>query len=153
MPTGSANIKATYRYGIGRAGTSTPWQISQLATHPLGLQGVVNPLPASGGADRDSLDQARRNAPLAVTALDRLVSVQDYADFARTYAGIAKASAVRLSDGRAELVHLTIAGGTGAGAVAGDLRSIRARTCIGTCCSRCRRSAIRSSRCWSARAR
>ena len=110
VPTGSANIKATYRYGIGKAGNVNAWQISQLATHPLGLQGVVNPLPASGGADRDSIDQARRNAPLAVTALDRLVSVQDYADFARTFAGIGKASAVRLSDGRTQLVHLTIAG-------------------------------------------
>jgi len=110
VPTGSSNIKATYRYGIGRGGNVKAWQISQLATHPLGLQGVVNPLPATGGADRDSLAQARRNAPLAVTALDRLVSVQDYADFARTYAGIGKASAVRLSDGRTQLVHLTVAG-------------------------------------------
>jgi hypothetical protein len=45
-----------------------------------------------------------------VLALDRLVSVQDYADFARTFAGIAKASAQRLSAGRREVVHLTIAG-------------------------------------------
>lgn len=121
VPTGSANIKATYRYGIGRAGNVNAWQISQLATHPLGLQGVVNPLPAGGGADRDSLDQVRRNAPLAVTALDRLVSVQDYADFARTYAGIGKASAVRLSDGRTQLVHLTVAGSVGADVGARDI--------------------------------
>ena len=39
-----------------------------------------------GGADRDSRDQARHNIPMAVMALDRLVSVKDYADFARTYA-------------------------------------------------------------------
>jgi len=45
-----------------------------------------------------------------VMALDRLVSVQDYADFARTFAGIAKADAQRLSDGRRQLVYLTIAG-------------------------------------------
>ena len=53
LPTGSANIKATYRYGIGRGGNVDAWKISQLATHPLGLQGVINPLPASGGADRE----------------------------------------------------------------------------------------------------
>jgi hypothetical protein len=110
VPTGSSNIKATYRTGIGSAGNVAAGQISQLATHPLGPQGVINPLPATGGADRDTLDQVRRNAPLAVLALDRLVSVQDYADFARTYAGIAKTSAVQLSDGRRQLVHLTIAG-------------------------------------------
>ena len=39
----------------------------------------------------EASDDARRNAPLAVMSLDRLVSVQDYADFARTFAGIGKA--------------------------------------------------------------
>ena len=43
-------------------------------------------------------------------SLDRLVSVQDYADFTRTFAGIGKADARRLSDGRRQLVHVTIAG-------------------------------------------
>jgi hypothetical protein len=77
LPTGTANVKATYRYGMGSSGNVDPGQISQLATHPLGAQGVVNPLPASGGADPDRIDQARANAPIAVMALDRLVSVQD----------------------------------------------------------------------------
>src|SRR5262249_36201548 len=60
--------------------------------------------------DREDRDLARENAPLAVMALDRLVSVQDYADFTRTFAGIAKAQATRTSDGSHELVFLTIAG-------------------------------------------
>jgi hypothetical protein len=47
---------------------------------------------------------------LAVKALDRLVSVRDYEDFARVYAGIGKASAVEIPDGRRQLVHVTIAG-------------------------------------------
>jgi predicted phage baseplate assembly protein len=74
------------------------------------VTGVSNPLPATGGADRDSRDQGRRNAPVAVAALDRLVSVQDYADFARSFAGIGKASAIQLSDGHRQIVYLTIAG-------------------------------------------
>jgi hypothetical protein len=36
--------------------------------------------------------------------------VQDYADFARTFAGVGKAVARRISDGRRELVLVTIAG-------------------------------------------
>jgi predicted phage baseplate assembly protein len=110
LPTGLENVAALYRSGIGKSGNVDAEKISLLATKPLGVKSVLNPLPASGGADRESRDQARRNAPLAVMALDRLVSVQDYADFATTFAGIAKASAVRLSDGRRQLVHLTIAG-------------------------------------------
>jgi hypothetical protein len=110
VPTGTANVKATYRYGIGNAGNVDAMQISQLATHPLGAQGVINPLPASGGVGPDRLDQARANAPISTVALDRLVSVSDYADFCRTYAGIGKATSVRLSDGRTLTVHVTIAG-------------------------------------------
>jgi hypothetical protein len=110
LPTGNSNVKATYRYGIGKAGNVAAQQISQLASQPLGLKGVINPLRASGGADRDSRNQTRGNAPLAVEALDRLVSVEDYAAFARTFAGIAKTSSARLSDGRRLIVHVTIAG-------------------------------------------
>jgi hypothetical protein len=110
LPTGTANVKATYRYGMGSAGNVAAGQISQLATQPLGAQGVTNPLPATGGADADPIDQSRANAPFAVMALDRLVSVRDYADFTRTYAGIGKAVAARLTDGREQLVHVSIAG-------------------------------------------
>jgi hypothetical protein len=109
-PTGTANLKAAYRYGLGKEGNVAAWKISQLATHPLGVQEVVNPLAASGGAGADTIEQARTNAPAAVMALDRLVSVRDYADFARAYAGIGKAHAARMSDGRRQLVYVTIAG-------------------------------------------
>jgi hypothetical protein len=110
LPTGMENVRAVYRTGIGKAGNVAAKQINQLATHPLGLKGVINPLPATGGADREPRDQARRNAPLAMMTLDRLVSVRDYEDFARAFAGIGKTSAIRLHDGHRPLVHLTIAG-------------------------------------------
>lgn len=110
LPTGRENVRSSYRNGIGSAGNVKAEQISLLMTRPLGVKGVINPLPASGGADRESRDQARRNAILAVTALDRLVSVQDYADFCRTFAGIGKTAATRLVAQNRELVHVTIAG-------------------------------------------
>lgn len=110
LPTGVENVKAVYRTGIGKPGNVKARQITSVVTKPLGVKEVINPFPATGGADREDRDQARRNVPMAVMALDRLVSVQDYEDFARTYAGIAKASSARLSDGRREVVHLTIAG-------------------------------------------
>ena len=110
VPTGSGNVKAVYRSGTGSAGNVAAEQISQLATQPLGVKSVVNPLAAAGGAEGDTRDQARRNVPIGITALDRLVSVRDYADFAQRFAGIGKASAARLTDGRRLLVHLTIAG-------------------------------------------
>jgi predicted phage baseplate assembly protein len=110
LPTGVQNVNSVYRNGIGKPGNVRAGQISLLQTRPLGVKAVVNPLRASGGADKETRDQARDNAPLSVMPLDRLVSVQDYADFARRFAGIGKALALRTSDGRREIVYLSIAG-------------------------------------------
>lgn len=110
LPTGVENVKARYRNGVGAGGNVHGEQITMLQNRPLGVSGVVNPLPATGGADHDSLERARGNTPLAIMALDRLLSVVDYENFSRARAGIGKASARRLSDGRRDLVHLTIAG-------------------------------------------
>lgn len=109
-PTGFENIRAEYRNGIGKGGNVRPGQINLLITRPLGVKEVINPLRASGGADREAADLIRENAPRSTIALDRLVSLSDYADFTRMYAGIAKAHATRLSDAGREVVHVTIAG-------------------------------------------
>ena len=109
-PTGRENITAVYRNGIGQPGNVKAGQINQLTTRPPGVKEVINPLPATGGADREGRDQARKSAPLGILSLDRLVSLQDYADFTRTFAGISKASAITLSDGAREIVYVTIAG-------------------------------------------
>ncbi len=110
LPSGSENISAMYRSGIGKSGNVGAKRISLLATKPLGVKAVINPLPATGGADAEGRDQARENIPLALMALDRIVSVQDYADFARSYAGIAKASAACLPAADRQVVHVTVAG-------------------------------------------
>jgi predicted phage baseplate assembly protein len=110
LPTGLDNVEARYRFRIGLPGNVGARRISLLATIPEGVRSVINPLPATGGGDPESRDEARGNAPLTVTALDRLVSVRDYEDFARTFAGIGKALAVRRSDGRRQGVHVTVAG-------------------------------------------
>ncbi|SFN69717.1 putative baseplate assembly protein [Nitrosospira briensis] len=110
LPTGQENIRAVYRSGIGKPGNVRASQISLLATRPLGVKAVINPIRASGGADKESRDQARKNVPLALLALDRLVSTSDYADFTRTFAGIGKAAAIRSTRGRLHFVQVTIAG-------------------------------------------
>jgi predicted phage baseplate assembly protein len=110
VPSGANNVTATYRVGLGPEGNVRPEQITLIVTRPLGVKEVINPIAASGGAGPETRDQARANVPVALQALDRLVSLRDYADFARTFAGVAKASAQRLPGGRRPLVHLTIAG-------------------------------------------
>ena len=110
LPTGILNVTSTYRRGIGKPGNVKPEQVSLLQTKPLGVKSVINPLRASGGADKEDADLIRENAPIAVMALDRLVSLADYSDFTRNFAGIGKVSGRRLSDGTRQFIHLTIAG-------------------------------------------
>ena len=109
-PSGTENIRAHYRSGIGTSGNAAVNTITTPLDQPLGVTAVTNPLPATGGADRDGRETVRRNAAASVQALDRLVSVSDYADFASSFAGVGAASARELSDGHAFVVHVTVAG-------------------------------------------
>ncbi len=107
-PTGRENVTATYRSGIGAGGEVGAGSLTLLRTRPFGVRGVTNPLPAAGAEDPETLDGARANAPLTVLTLDRIVSLQDYEDFARAFAGIGKARAASVWNGEAEVVHLTV---------------------------------------------
>jgi predicted phage baseplate assembly protein len=114
LPSGQENVKAKYRKGTGLGGLVKAGQLSQLMTRPLGVKGVVNPEKAAGGEDPEQLDNARANAPLTVLTLGRVVSLQDYEDFSRSFAGIAKALATWVWTGQHRAVHLTVAGAGGA---------------------------------------
>jgi predicted phage baseplate assembly protein len=113
LPTGRENVRALYRKGIGRVGNVRARQLSQLLTRELGVRDVVNPLAATGGMDPQERDDARRNAPVTVLTLDRVVALHDYEDFARAFAGIAKAQAVWTWDRGRRGVFLTVAGPDG----------------------------------------
>ncbi|MGW3119871.1 putative baseplate assembly protein [Streptomyces sp. NPDC001107] len=110
LPSGHENVHARYRFGTGRAANVPADRITQPLTRPLGVTAVTNPRPATGGADADGPGLTRRTIPLAVSALDRLVSAADYEDFARSRAGIGRAAARELFDGRRRVLHVTVAG-------------------------------------------
>ncbi|HTW25836.1 MAG TPA: putative baseplate assembly protein [Acetobacteraceae bacterium] len=109
-PTGQTNIRAIYRKGLGTAGNVAVGQLSQAIDRPAGLSGVANPAPGSGGADPDTPASARASAPLHVRTLERVVSLQDYEDFALAFAGIARALATWTWFGRTRGVVVTVAG-------------------------------------------
>lgn len=114
LPSGQDNIKALYRSGIGSAGNVAADSLSLLKRRPLGISGVTNPLAATGGADPETLITARSKAPPTVRTLDRIVSLRDFEDFARTFPGIGKAKVAQLWQGSSLIVQLTIAGVDGA---------------------------------------
>jgi predicted phage baseplate assembly protein len=113
LPTGGENVRATCRKGIGISGLVRPEHLSLLITPVLGVRGGNNPLAASGADDPEPQDEARRNAPLTVLTMDRVVSLRDYEDFARAYAGIAKALATWIWTGETREVFVTVAGPAG----------------------------------------
>jgi predicted phage baseplate assembly protein len=113
LETGSENVEVRYRVGVGSDGLVNRRQITLLATKPLGVKEVTNPLPSSGAEDPESRDDARENAPLTVLTLDRAVSLQDFEDYARAFNGIGKARADWVWDGGGRVVHITVAGSDG----------------------------------------
>lgn len=120
-PSGFENIVATYRTGAGPEGEVRASQLSLLQTRPLGIREVTNPVAATGAAPAEKMEDARKNAPNTVLTLDRIVSLRDYEDFARSFRGIGKARADRLWTGQDFLIHITAATASGSPLAAGDL--------------------------------
>ena len=112
-PTGQENVRAAYRKGIGLEGMVEADQLSLLLTRPLGVRSVTNPQAAADAAEPEPREEVRRNAPLTALTLDRVVSLQDHEDFARSYAGISKALATWVWDGEARGVFVTVVGPDG----------------------------------------
>ena len=113
LPSGTNNVQATYRKGLGIDGNVDAGSLTQLMTRPLGLKSVSNPLAAEGGADPEPTSAARQSIPLTARTLGRAVSVLDYEDFARAYSGIAKAQAGVLQVAGVQTVAITIAAPAG----------------------------------------
>jgi hypothetical protein len=109
LPTGVENITATYRSGIGEDGQVDAGTLTILQSRPLGIKEVTNPLPGTGAEDPEKLEMARLNVPKEALTMGRIVSLQDFEDYARAYPGIGKAQAVSIWTGSMNVVCITIA--------------------------------------------
>jgi len=114
LPTGTNNIQASYRVGLGSAGNVAANAITTLVDRPVGVSGVFNPQQATGGQDAQSIEDIRSNAPLSVLTLGRAVSLTDYQNFAANFAGISQALAIWIPNGAYRGVFLTVASSNGA---------------------------------------
>jgi predicted phage baseplate assembly protein len=112
--TGQMNVRAVYRKGIGSAGMVAAGQLSQPLDRPQGLRAVTNPSAASGGADPATADDARASAPLPTLTIGRVVSLEDYQNYALNFAGVAKATASWTYFNGTRGVFVTVAGPEGA---------------------------------------
>ena len=78
-PEGQNNIKVRmYRVGGGSAGNVNPGTLTSLTRAIAYIDTVTNPLPAAGGADRESVAEAKDRAPHTIKSRDRAVTTEDF---------------------------------------------------------------------------
>lgn len=114
VPGSGATITATYRVGGGERGNVGVGTLTELIDEIAEVTSVTNPNAASAGADAETNDQIRVNAPKSLRSLYRGVSLEDYANLAVQVSGIAKANAT--AAGTAVTVYLAPLGGGAASA-------------------------------------
>ncbi|KJK55525.1 hypothetical protein UK12_28075 [Saccharothrix sp. ST-888] len=100
IPPNGMRVTASYRTGGGVYGNLPAGSITDLATAIPGVQiaAVGGSSAMTGGADAESLDQIRVNAPRAFRVQGRAVALADYADLALNVQGVADAKAVGTSN-------------------------------------------------------
>ncbi|MCR0982760.1 putative baseplate assembly protein [Roseomonas populi] len=93
-PPEGAAFSARYRVGNGVAGNVGAGAIAHLVA-ALGAVALKpdNPMPATGGAEAESIESVRRRAPAAFRVQQRAVTPADYAEGGRRLPGIQRAAA------------------------------------------------------------
>lgn len=101
VPPLGVEIGAIYRTGFGARGNLAKGAIISVYTPVPGLSVLMVDAatgaydsPTTGGADPESTEQIRVNAPVSFNTQQRAVTVDDFAAFALSVPGVAKASAV-----------------------------------------------------------
>ena len=95
-PAAGSQVRVTYRVGGGEHGNVAAGTIQTIADAPqlslLGA-GVDNPAPATGGAERETIDHAVQHAPDVFRSLRRAVTAADYEALALDFGGVGKVRA------------------------------------------------------------
>ena len=128
LPSGGNNVRVSFRQGAGATGNLAPGSLVKLAKPHALIDALLQPIASSGGADRESNADLRENAPATLLALDRAVSLEDYAQLARRHASVWQARAFRLAPGlgqreRLNVVIMAAGGGTPSAALKRDLHA------------------------------
>ncbi len=104
-PTGRDSIKCEYRLGGGVAGNVGANTLTVLKQSIAFVQSVSNPFPALGGADPETIEEAKRRGTFAIKNRDRAITAEDYESLALAASRrVARAKCVQASDGSISLL-------------------------------------------------
>jgi predicted phage baseplate assembly protein len=125
-PTARDSVKARYRLGGGVAGNVGAHTLTVLKQSIAFVQGVDNPFPASGGADAETIDEAKRRGTYAIKNRDRAITAEDYEQLALAASRrVARAKCVQASDGTISLLLVPKSEGSN-----GEARAVPSRDLI-----------------------
>jgi len=100
-------VAASYRIGGGSLGNVNANTLTSLGRALAYIESVTNPLPATGGADRETIEEAKNRAPYTIKSRDRAVTTEDYEMLAlRASTQLARAKCV---PDRSNRGHVTLA--------------------------------------------
>lgn len=112
-PTGQNNITATYRIGAGPGGNVPAGSLTRPPLNVAGIKSVLNPVAASGGIGAAPRGTLRRQIPIGVADLGRIITQEDMLTFVlnRPEIGAATLSTAARSPGDGPAISLvTLAG-------------------------------------------
>ncbi|MET0828498.1 MAG: putative baseplate assembly protein [Microbacterium sp.] len=92
-PVPGTVFAADYRVGNGRSGNVGRETLAHIVTGLTEVLAVSNPLPAAGGADPETSDEIRRDAPATLAVQERAVTASDYEAMAVRSRSVARAAA------------------------------------------------------------
>lgn len=92
-PVSDTEFTANYRVGNGAAGNVGADSIAHIVTADGRITTVRNPLAASGGQERESIEDVRQRAPYAFRTQERAVTPDDYARIAERRGDVQRAAA------------------------------------------------------------
>ncbi len=103
VPPPGEPVEVEYLETLGTAGNLGPNLVTEVldAVYLDGAQvalSVTNPAPATNGADRETLEHARRQAPAELRSLWKAVTKEDYKALAEGFPGVAKAQILDVND-------------------------------------------------------
>jgi hypothetical protein len=101
-------LGARVRTGNGSAGNVGAEAIGHIVSTVEGILRVRNPLPASGGLDPATLEEARRDAPQAFRRQERAVTAADYAEVTGREPRVQRAVATRRWTGSWPTTFVTV---------------------------------------------
>lgn len=115
-PSGSNNIRISYRVGGGEIGNVAAGTVIELVNDVQYIASITNAAAASGGTDLETIAHAQKFAPAMLRSTDRAISIQDIKTLAETYVSpiygrIAKAAVTEVGTITAEVRIVPAAGG------------------------------------------